>query len=406
MKENPNAAGRKADKILIDQEVPFGIDELFFSRTDTRGVIQAFNSVFSRIAGYAAEELTGAPHKLIRHPDMPKGVFWLLWDGLKRGHSVGAYVKNRAHDGRYYWVFAVVSPTDGGYLSVRLKPSSPLFAAVKEVYAGALERERTNGLTPEQSAAAIEADLVGAGFANYGVFQIEALRREHASRDAARERVVTSALTASGQLFDVKQEIEQELRVLCDNLKKAELITTNMKIQACKLKSGRGPINEIAKSYEQMMRDIRNHPRVVQTLRKDYSTWDVNDEARSVFMIIVADLMDEMAAFFSAESASDENEGAGAEMSVFAELRERAMQDGYRAVQQLSADAEMIRRMVTGLAMVRVVLRVEAGILRERLYGLQSILDQLDRFHDEVSDALERVQEAVTPLLRDQSLAA
>jgi aerotaxis receptor len=344
---------------------------------------------------------------------MPKGVFWLMWDGLKRGHSVGAYVKNRARDGRFYWVYAVVSPVDGGYLSVRLKPTSPLFATVKEVYARALERERGQGMTPEQSAKAIEADLIAAGFANYGVFQIEALRREHASRDASRKRSVTPALAASGHLFDVKREIEQELRVLCVNLKEAELITTNMKIQACKLRSDRGPINEIAKNYELMMRDIRNHPRVIQTLRNDHGTWDVSDEARSVFMIAVADLMEEMVAFFAKEAARGDHEGAGAEMDVVAALRDRyrqeadrAMQDGFRAVRQLSADAEMIRRMVTGLAMVRVVLRVEAGILRERLSGLQSILGQLDRFHDEVSAALERVQDAVTSLLRDRGLAA
>lgn len=413
MKANLTSSGHKTDAVLIDQEVPFGIGELFFSRTDTRGVIRAFNPVFLRVAGYVSDELTGAPHKVIRHPDMPKGVFWLMWDGLKRGHSVGAYVKNRAKDGRFYWVYAVVSPVDDGYLSVRLKPSSPLFAQVKAVYARALERERGEGLTPEQSARAIEADLVDAGFPNYGVFQIEALRREHASRDAARKRTVTPALTASGHLFDVKREIEQELRVLCVNLKEAELITTNMKIQACKLRSDRGPINEIAKNYELMMRDIRNHPRVVQTLRNDRGTWDVNDEARSVFMIAVADLMEEMVTFFSAEAASSAHAEAVAEMSVVAALRDRyreeadrAMQDGYRAVRQLSADAEMIRRMVTGLAMVRVVLRVEAGILRERLSGLQSILGQLDRFHDEVSAALERVQDAVTSLLRDRGLLA
>ena len=406
-------SGLRADAILVDQEVPFGIGELFFSRTDTRGVIRAFNPVFLRVAGYGAEDMAGAPHKLVRHPDMPKGVFWLMWDGLKRGHSVGAYVKNRARDGRFYWVFAVVSPVDGGYLSVRLKPSSPLFATVKEVYARALERERGQGMTPEQSAKAIEGDLVAAGFANYGAFQIEALRREHASRDVARNRVVAPALVASGHLLDVKREIEQELRVLCVNLKEAELITTNMKIQACKLRSDRGPINEIAKNYELMMRDIRNHPRVVQTLRSDQGTWDVNDEARSVFMIAVAELMQEMVAFFREEVARGDDEGAGTEMEVVAALRDRyrqeadrAMEDGYRAVRQLSDDAEMIRRMVTGLAMVRVVLRVEAGILRERLSGLQSILGQLDRFHDEVSAALERVQDAVTLLLRDRGLAA
>ena len=406
-------SGPRADKTLVDQEVPFRADELFFSRTDTRGVIRAFNPVFARVGGYSAEELVGAPHKLVRHPDMPKGVFWLMWEGLKRGHSVGAYVKNRAKDGRFYWVFAVVSPVDGGYLSVRLKPTSALFTTVKEVYARALGRERERSMTPEQSAAAIEADLIDAGFANYGVFQIEALRREHASREGARKRAVTPALAASGHLFDVKREIEQELRVLCVNLKEAELITTNMKIQACKLKSDRGPINEIAKNYEMMMRDIRNHPRVIQTLRDDQGTWDVADEAKSVFMIAVADLMEEMVTFFTQEAERENHLGATAEMEVVAGLRDRyrieadrAMQDGYRAVRQLSADAEMIRRMVTGLAMVRVVLRVEAGILRERLSGLQSILGQLDRFHDEVSAALERVQDAVTSLMRDRSLAA
>ena len=43
--------------ILVDQEVPFGIGELFFSRTDTRGVIRAFNPVFLRVAGYGAEDM-------------------------------------------------------------------------------------------------------------------------------------------------------------------------------------------------------------------------------------------------------------------------------------------------------------------------------------------------------------
>ncbi|KJS45370.1 MAG: histidine kinase [Roseovarius sp. BRH_c41] len=406
-------SGPRADAIVIDQDVPFGIGELFFSRTDTRGVIQAFNPVFLRVAGYSAAQLTHAPHKVIRHPDMPKGVFWLMWDGLKRGHSVGAYVKNRAKDGRFYWVFAVVSPVAGGYLSVRLKPTSPLFATVREVYARALERERLERLTPEQSAQSIEAEIVAAGFANYGAFQIDALRSEHGARETQKHAVCADNLLASGHLLDVKRQIDTELRSLCLNLKEAELITTNMKIQACKLRSDSGPINEIAKNYELMMREIRSHPRVVYTLREDRGTWEVNDEARSVFLIVVADLMAEMFEFFSVEDTGCARDGETSEVAVIAELRDRyrreadrATQESYRAVRQLAADAEMIRRMVTGLAMVRVVLRVEAGILRERLAGLQSILGQLDRFHDQVGEALERIQDAVTVLLRDRGFVA
>ena len=118
----------------VDEEVPFIFDELFFSRTDGRGVILAGNSVFQRVSHYSWNELIKKPHNVIRHPDMPKGVFWLLWDTIKRGDPVGAYVKNRAKDGRYYWVFAIITPVEGGYLSVRLKPSSDLFAVVAQEY--------------------------------------------------------------------------------------------------------------------------------------------------------------------------------------------------------------------------------------------------------------------------------
>ena len=69
-------------------EVPFEPGGMFYSRTDERGVIIEGNSVFRRISGYMWEELKGAPHKVVRHPDMPKGVFQLYWDKLKAGDYV------------------------------------------------------------------------------------------------------------------------------------------------------------------------------------------------------------------------------------------------------------------------------------------------------------------------------
>lgn len=102
--------GARAQIAIVDVEVPFTFEELFFSRTNWRGVILAGNSVFQRVSLYSWDELIQKPHNVIRHPDMPKGVFWLLWDTIKKGEPVGAYVKNRAKDGRYYWVFAIVTP--------------------------------------------------------------------------------------------------------------------------------------------------------------------------------------------------------------------------------------------------------------------------------------------------------
>jgi len=62
-------------------EVTFDPAELFFSRTNSNGVIRSGNDVFQRISGYPWDALLGAPHNIIRHPDMPEGVFSLLSQG-------------------------------------------------------------------------------------------------------------------------------------------------------------------------------------------------------------------------------------------------------------------------------------------------------------------------------------
>ncbi|CAN0589027.1 unnamed protein product, partial [Ectocarpus sp. 12 AP-2014] len=125
-----------------EQEVAdYRIEDLFMSRTDDRGVIQSGNQTFQRLSGHDWNTLIGAPHKIIRHPDMPKCVFRLFWDTLKAGDPVGAYVKNRSKEGRYYWVFAIALPVEDGFVSVRLKPSSRFFETVKGVYASLVEDE-------------------------------------------------------------------------------------------------------------------------------------------------------------------------------------------------------------------------------------------------------------------------
>lgn len=53
----------------------------------------------------------GAPHALIRHPDMPRAVFKLLWDTLATGKEIFAYVVNRSKNGDHYWVLAHVTPS-------------------------------------------------------------------------------------------------------------------------------------------------------------------------------------------------------------------------------------------------------------------------------------------------------
>ena len=121
----------------------FGAEDLFFSTTDTKGVIRRTNRVFDSLSRYSPEELVGSPHNIIRHDDMPAGAFKLMWDELEQGRSSCVYVLNRAKDGRDYWVFATIAPLADGYLSVRVRPTNhAMFTPVKEIYARVRAAER------------------------------------------------------------------------------------------------------------------------------------------------------------------------------------------------------------------------------------------------------------------------
>ncbi len=127
-------------------------DDFIVSKTDLRGVITYCNQIFMDLAKYSEEELVGAPHNIIRHPDMPKVVFKLLWDRIQNKEEIFAYVKNLSKDGGYYWVFANITASldiNGniiGYYSVRRKPSDEGIKVMSEVYAKMIELERSGGM--------------------------------------------------------------------------------------------------------------------------------------------------------------------------------------------------------------------------------------------------------------------
>jgi PAS domain S-box-containing protein len=89
----------------------FGVNEVIVTKTDLKGRITYANEVFCRVCRLTEAEALGKPHNLIRHPDMPRGVFQLLWDTIGGGHEIFAYVKNLALDGAHYWVLAHVTPS-------------------------------------------------------------------------------------------------------------------------------------------------------------------------------------------------------------------------------------------------------------------------------------------------------
>jgi len=151
-------------------------NDFIVSKTDLKGRITYVNKIFMKMADYTEDELLGKPHNIIRHPDMPRAVFKLLWDRVQNKEEIFAYVKNRTKNGDDYWVFANITPSldeNGniiGYYSVRRKPSSSALEIIKDLYAKMLSAERSGGM--EASVKVLEDALNANGGMSYDEFII------------------------------------------------------------------------------------------------------------------------------------------------------------------------------------------------------------------------------------------
>lgn len=127
-------------------------DDFIVSKTDLKGHIVYGNKSFIKISGYSDKELLGAPHSILRHPDMPTIIFKLLWGRIVKKEEIFAYVKNLTKNGSFYWVFANVTVTTNrngvmrDFHSVRRKPSSKSMQIIPSLYKELLEIEKKEGI--------------------------------------------------------------------------------------------------------------------------------------------------------------------------------------------------------------------------------------------------------------------
>lgn len=123
-----------------NNERKLGENDFIVSKTDTTGRITYANRIFIEICGYPETQLLNVQHNIIRHPDMPRGVFKFMWDTLKAGDEFFGFAKNLCADGGFYWVFANITPDydkNGklqGYYSVRRKPPQSALDVLTPVY--------------------------------------------------------------------------------------------------------------------------------------------------------------------------------------------------------------------------------------------------------------------------------
>jgi aerotaxis receptor len=277
-----------------NHERPFGPHELFFSITDRKGVIRSGNEVFVRISGHPHERLIGTAHNIIRHPDMPRAVFKLLWDTIDKGQPFAGYVKNMAADGGYYWVMALIVPIADGYLSVRFKPTTPYFKVARDLYAKMLATEQAAGTDGDAwrhgmraAGEQLMAALRDAGFASYEHFMHVVLSAELVSHrqamlgaagdPAARaaseavsghphlDRVMAACRTVDRDLDELFSRVggflesivtlESKAGFLLDLSAKLQLVSLNALISACRLERGGEGLSVVTEDLARLSRE-------------------------------------------------------------------------------------------------------------------------------------------------------
>ena len=139
--------------IPTQKEIKLNPKRYIVSKTDAKGIIEYGNDYFTEVCGYSESELIGKPHNIVRHPDMPRIVFKMMWDRINQRQNIMAVVKNMAKNGDHYWVITEFEPkvdpiTNEIISHTAFRKAAPRKAieTMEPIYAKLLEIEKEGGM--------------------------------------------------------------------------------------------------------------------------------------------------------------------------------------------------------------------------------------------------------------------
>lgn len=383
------------DRPVIDEPVKnFLATEAFFSRTDKRGVIQSGNSVFVRLSEYEWSALAGAPHRIIRHPDMPKSVFKLMWDIISAGETFGGFVKNRAASGRYYWVFAIVIPTETGFLSVRIKPSGKIFEATQDLYKELIRREHQEGYSAETAQSYVLEPLSRLGYENYQRFMTDALSEEISIRE---DLATPSAIEKLEQFSEVSSrliklhELVKRVETLFEDFKAVPL---NLHLVGTRLGSAGHAVRAVASNYADISKNLMES---IASLGSNlsYLTHDAY-AGRMGFCsaVMIKDAIDR----FSKEPPVESSVAHAGELKIIAgslgQFDAQTIQNCKSIKEEANRFADLnntLRKSTLALGLTRITCSIESAVLGNLSEDIDTIADQLQAFQTRIDDLLDEI---------------
>ena len=368
-----------------------------------------------------------------------------MWDFLEAGRPVAAYVKNRAKDGGYYWVMAVVVPIPDGYLSVRIKPRSEFFPVVQRLYAElraaevAIEgpRGRARKVVIEAVSAMLGERLAALGFDDYEIFMHTALAAElrlrHATvggtkpfqeaLDEARAkgyhgdlRRLSDATAAVHEFLcglfaeiddyeRLNASLAEKARFVLDLADDVRLFALNAMIAADRLGEDGAALGAVAKLVSASSGDTGALTR--NTADGIARAIDVLHDLE--FRISIATLQSEMAVFFADElrvgreaSGHGIREHLDANVAIFLDCMATSIEDVVRRLEVLDHELDLLgpdlRRLGKGLDALR-ALEINGRIEAARIQNVGG----LDALFADIAGRVERACSQVGGL---QTLAA
>lgn len=375
-------------------EIDFDPKEMFFSRTDGRGVIKAGNNFFKEISGYHWDELIEKPHRILRHPDVPKAIFYYFWQEIRAKRPIGAFVKNRCKDGSYYWVFGLALPVDDSYISIRIKPTSEKFNFIFDLYRELVSFETNN--SQEESLTLFLQKLSENGHENYQSFMTNVLIHELRSRErlinGGHERAYGEMIELLNKRLELNNSVQKIFSFHHDN----KWASLNLDILSSHLNTETKTFTVVSQKYQELVEEIKAE---MSEFEKEAKKID-KDLFSCLFIVSSCFLVKEIVLKFK-ENSDVEYCDVEKEIGYFEPLEKQYENETWQSIIAINSlminfgrIIKKLRNHLIALDLIRLSGRMELNRMGGNL-EVKNILDQLQNFQEKVSSELKFIENIV-----------